>query len=84
MLVTVMLILCADGMQALFNVSLCAGETDSVTPLNGTVRKYFIAAELVRWNYAPSGIDSLTNVSLTESGRYGAVIVSIQFLFSIL
>ncbi|XP_027004663.2 ferroxidase HEPHL1-like [Tachysurus fulvidraco] len=58
-----------DGMQALFNVSQCAGETNSsVTPLNGTVRKYFIAAELVRWNYAPSGTDSFTNVSLNESG----------------
>ncbi|XP_053501525.1 ferroxidase HEPHL1-like isoform X2 [Ictalurus furcatus] len=58
-----------DGMQALFHVSLCAGKTNSVTPLNGIVRKYFIAAELVRWNYAPSGIDRLTKVSLTESGR---------------
>lgn len=56
-------------MQALFNVSTCAGETDFVSPLNGTVRKYFIAAELVQWNYAPSGIDSLTNVSLNESER---------------
>lgn len=64
-------------MQALFNVSLCAGETDSVPPLNGTVRKYFIAAELVQWNYAPSGADSLTNVSLNETGRYGAALVSI-------
>ncbi|XP_053501810.1 ferroxidase HEPHL1-like isoform X1 [Ictalurus furcatus] len=59
-----------DGMQALFNVSLCAGETNSLIPLNGTVRKYFIAAELVRWNYAPSGIDSLTNLSLTENKRH--------------
>ncbi|KAK3522186.1 hypothetical protein QTP70_027002 [Hemibagrus guttatus] len=58
-----------DGMQAMFSVSLCAGETDSVTALNGIVRKYFIAAELVRWNYAPSGIDSFTNASLTDSRR---------------
>ncbi|KAF5904859.1 hephaestin-like protein 1 [Clarias magur] len=55
-----------DGMQAMFNVSLCAGKTDSITPLNGTVRKYFIAAELIQWNYAPSGVDSLTNMSLTD------------------
>ncbi|KAI5629257.1 hephaestin-like protein 1 isoform X1, partial [Silurus asotus] len=57
-----------DGMQAFFSVSQCAGVTNSSTTLNGKVRKYFIAAELVQWNYAPSGIDSLTNVSLNESG----------------
>ncbi|KAL7847206.1 hypothetical protein SRHO_G00221860 [Serrasalmus rhombeus] len=56
-----------DGMQALFRVSPCGLQDDSQAPLNGTVREYFIAAELVQWNYAPSGMDTLTNVSLTES-----------------
>uniref|UniRef100_A0A3B4EIB4 ferroxidase n=1 Tax=Pygocentrus nattereri TaxID=42514 RepID=A0A3B4EIB4_PYGNA len=56
-----------NGMQALFRVSPCGLQDDSQAPLNGTVREYFIAAELVQWNYAPSGMDTLTNVSLTES-----------------
>ncbi|KAG7322312.1 hypothetical protein KOW79_013658 [Hemibagrus wyckioides] len=80
-----------DGMQALFNVSLCAGETDSVTPLNGTVRKYYIAAEIVRWNYAPSGTDSFTNASLTgnrsnselyfgtDNGRLGGEYIKVVY-----
>ncbi|XP_066507693.1 ferroxidase HEPHL1 [Hoplias malabaricus] len=56
-----------DGMQALFNVSSCGLESDFMTPLSGTVRKYFIAAELVSWNYAPSGVDTVNNISLTKS-----------------
>ncbi|XP_062869627.1 ferroxidase HEPHL1 [Trichomycterus rosablanca] len=64
-----------DGMQALFQVSHCGGQTNSVT-MDGTVRKYYIAAELVPWNYAPSGIDALTHVSLTESGRHSEVYFS--------
>ncbi|KAL7871849.1 hypothetical protein SRHO_G00068320 [Serrasalmus rhombeus] len=56
-----------DGMQALFHVSTCGMQEDTLASLSGTERKYFIAAELVQWNYAPSGIDTLTNVSLTES-----------------
>ncbi|XP_072514290.1 ferroxidase HEPHL1 [Salminus brasiliensis] len=56
-----------DGMQALFRVSPCGLQGDSVAPLNGKVKEYFIAAEIVHWNYAPSGLDTLTNVSLIES-----------------
>uniref|UniRef100_A0A3B4DAU7 ferroxidase n=1 Tax=Pygocentrus nattereri TaxID=42514 RepID=A0A3B4DAU7_PYGNA len=56
-----------DGMQALFHVSTCGMQEDTLASLSGTERKYFIAAELVQWNYAPSGKDTLTNVSLTEN-----------------
>ncbi|KAI4896148.1 hypothetical protein NFI96_020013, partial [Prochilodus magdalenae] len=59
-----------DGMQALFRVSPCGPQDskgDSKAPLKGKVREYFIAAELVQWNYAPSGMDTLTNVSLSDS-----------------
>jgi len=57
------------GMQALFKVSSCRDKTNSTVPHNGKIRKYFIAAEKVRWNYAPSGMDKLTNESLTKPGR---------------
>ncbi|KAG9263574.1 hephaestin-like protein 1 isoform X1 [Astyanax mexicanus] len=56
-----------DGMQALFRVSPCGLQGDSMASLNGTVREYFIAAETVKWKYAPTGTDTLTNVSLTDS-----------------
>uniref|UniRef100_A0A8B9LW43 ferroxidase n=1 Tax=Astyanax mexicanus TaxID=7994 RepID=A0A8B9LW43_ASTMX len=59
-----------DGMQALFRVSPCGLQGDSMASLNGTVREYFIAAETVKWKYAPTGTDTLTNVSLTDSQRY--------------
>ncbi|XP_076876686.1 ferroxidase HEPHL1 [Brachyhypopomus gauderio] len=58
-----------DGMQALLRVTPCAGQNDSLTTLNGTTRKYYIAAEILQWNYAPSGIDQLNNVFLNDSQR---------------
>lgn len=59
----------AAGMQALFQVSFCGNQTDSGTAVKGQVRQYFIAAEKVLWNYAPSGMDIPHNILLTESGR---------------
>lgn len=64
-------------MQALFQVSQCTGETDTTTG-TGMVRKYYIAAELVAWNYAPSGIDTLTHKPLTENGRYGFTFIKMS------
>ncbi|XP_030648847.1 hephaestin-like protein 1 [Chanos chanos] len=55
------------GMQALFEVSSCGDEGESVLPLGGQVRQYFIAAEKIKWNYAPSGTDTQHNLSLTDS-----------------
>ncbi|XP_050977293.1 ferroxidase HEPHL1 isoform X1 [Labeo rohita] len=56
------------GMQALFKVSSCKDEMNSTVYLSGKIRKYFIAAEKVWWDYAPSGMDKLTNQSLTKPG----------------
>uniref|UniRef100_A0A674HXC1 ferroxidase n=1 Tax=Terrapene triunguis TaxID=2587831 RepID=A0A674HXC1_9SAUR len=36
--------------------------------MNGTVRKYYIAAKEVQWNYGPSGLDQSTGKSLQEPG----------------
>uniref|UniRef100_A0AAR2L3N1 ferroxidase n=1 Tax=Pygocentrus nattereri TaxID=42514 RepID=A0AAR2L3N1_PYGNA len=61
-----------DGMQALFRVSPCGLQDDSQAPLNGTVREYFIAAELVQWNYHTTVILSPSEVFFgTRGGRLG-------------
>ncbi|KAK1800490.1 hypothetical protein P4O66_005709, partial [Electrophorus voltai] len=69
-----------DGMQALFRVTPCTGQNDSLATQNGTTRKYFIVAEMVHWSYAPSGVDQLNNALLNESQRYGTILVPIQLL----
>lgn len=56
------------GMQAFYKVNSCDSEASS-TVLDGVVRNYYLAAEKVLWNYAPSGKDLLNNVSLTEAHR---------------
>ncbi|XP_066533943.1 ferroxidase HEPHL1-like [Hoplias malabaricus] len=56
-----------DGMQAFFNVSACGTQGNATVFSNATERHYFIAAELVQWNYGPSGIDIFNNVSLNDS-----------------
>ena len=64
-----LLVVPAAGMQALFQVSSCGNRTDSEPPAEGRVRQYFIAAEKVLWNYAPSGMDIPQNILLTANGR---------------
>ncbi|XP_067289216.1 ferroxidase HEPHL1 [Pseudorasbora parva] len=66
------------GMQALFKVSPCRDELNSTVPLNGKIRKYFIAAEKVRWDYAPSGMDKLTNESLTKPGSFSELFFGVD------
>uniref|UniRef100_A0A3P8YNT2 ferroxidase n=1 Tax=Esox lucius TaxID=8010 RepID=A0A3P8YNT2_ESOLU len=59
------------GMQALYEVAPCDGDVSNIsaTPSVGTVRKYYLAAEHVTWDYAPSGVDTHTNLSLTLSSE---------------
>ncbi|XP_030009984.1 hephaestin-like protein 1 isoform X3 [Sphaeramia orbicularis] len=54
------------GMQAFYEVKSCGTDT-SPTAENGVVRNYYLAAEEVLWDYAPSGRDLINNVSLTEA-----------------
>lgn len=57
----------SDSMQAYFNVRNCQKPS---TDVPGTrVVHYYIAAEKIVWNYAPSGVDSFTKKNLTASGR---------------
>ncbi|XP_039889072.1 ferroxidase HEPHL1 [Simochromis diagramma] len=54
------------GMQVFYEVRSCNNETGSMLT-GGVVRNYYLAAEKVMWNYAPSGRDLISNVSLTEA-----------------
>lgn len=55
--------------MAYYEVKSCDRET--VTPVTDRVlRHYYVAAEKVEWNYAPSGKDLITGASLTEDGRW--------------
>ncbi|XP_068960541.1 ceruloplasmin-like [Petaurus breviceps papuanus] len=59
------------GMQAYFKINDCKKRSsDNVT---GTrVKHYYIAAEEVLWNYAPSGINYYTKKNLTAPGSESA------------
>lgn len=53
------------GLQAFFQVKDCK-KLSHEPPAQGEVRQYYIAAEEILWNYAPSGTDTITNQNLTE------------------
>ncbi|NWH70023.1 HEPH protein, partial [Piaya cayana] len=55
------------GMGALYEVRLCSREAPPST-LEGRVRKYYIAAKEVQWDYGPSGLDQRTGKQLSEAG----------------
>uniref|UniRef100_A0A8C9V2M8 ferroxidase n=1 Tax=Scleropages formosus TaxID=113540 RepID=A0A8C9V2M8_SCLFO len=57
------------GMQAFYWVFSCGKETggDQGGPPSGTTRHYYIAAEEQLWNYGPTGINALNNLSLSDS-----------------
>lgn len=54
------------GMQVFYEVRSCDNEAGFMLT-GGVVRNYYLAAEKVPWNYAPSGRDLINNVSLTEA-----------------
>lgn len=55
------------GMKALYEVRQCSQKTPA-SSLKGRVRRYYIAAKEVQWNYGPSGFDRSTGKSLQEPG----------------
>ncbi|XP_019666136.1 ceruloplasmin-like [Felis catus] len=60
-----------DSMQAFFNVMNCHKPSIDVT---GTrIIRYYIAAEEIVWNYAPSGINLFTKKNLTAAGSESQV-----------
>ncbi|XP_062441075.1 hephaestin isoform X3 [Rhea pennata] len=55
------------GMGALYEVRPCAQQAPRST-LKGRVRKYYIAAKEVQWDYGPSGLDQSNGKQLSEAG----------------
>ncbi|CAM5140522.1 unnamed protein product [Eretmochelys imbricata] len=55
------------GMEAVYEVRQCSQKAPE-SSLKGAVRRYYIAAKEVQWNYGPSGLDQSTGKSLQEPG----------------
>ncbi len=47
--------------------------------MGGVERNYYLAAEKVLWDYAPSGKDLINNVSLTEPDRWAKTLINIEW-----
>ncbi|XP_059820600.1 ferroxidase HEPHL1-like isoform X2 [Hypanus sabinus] len=60
------------GMHALFVVQGC-NHNDSETILTGKERRYFIAAELERWKYAPTNKNSFNGQPLDAEGSHSEI-----------
>lgn len=56
-------------MLGFYTVSECKGKAEPTAP-PVHVRRYYIAAEEVLWDYAPGGLNLFNNRPLNESGRY--------------
>ncbi|XP_043114841.1 hephaestin-like protein 1a [Puntigrus tetrazona] len=54
------------GMQSFYEVSAC-GNSASSAEASGKERHFYIAAEEVVWDYAPSGMNNMMNKPLTEA-----------------
>ncbi|XP_036392053.1 hephaestin-like protein 1a [Megalops cyprinoides] len=61
------------GMQAFYQVSSCGEKHGPGEPPGGRVRQYYITAEEQLWNYAPLGIDTFDNLSLTTPESHSEV-----------
>ncbi|XP_032993749.1 hephaestin isoform X2 [Lacerta agilis] len=57
------------GMEALYEVRNCSYQ-NSEPALKGKLRKYYIAAKEVQWNYGPSGLDLGTGESLLQPNSF--------------
>ncbi|XP_048338885.1 hephaestin-like [Sphaerodactylus townsendi] len=57
------------GMEAFYEVRNCSTQ-DPEPALRGKLRKYYIAAKEVQWNYGPSGLDQSTGETLQEPDSF--------------
>ncbi|XP_033125758.1 hephaestin-like protein [Anneissia japonica] len=60
------------GSLALYTVNENCGLKQTIEKLSGVVRKYYISAETVEWNYAPSGEDMYNGGNLTDPEKDSA------------
>lgn len=56
-------------MQAFYEVKSC-NSGSGATQTDGVVRNYYMAVEKVVWDYAPSGLDLINKIRLTEADRW--------------
>lgn len=63
------------GMQAFYEVTAC-GSSSGSTVIPGFMRNFYLAAEKVQWNYAPSEKNSFNAKPLTEEGSASEVFFS--------
>lgn len=57
-------------MEGFYEVSSCGNDTAPTVSPEGHVRRFYIAAEEILWDYAPSGKNMLTNNPLNETERW--------------
>uniref|UniRef100_A0A8D2PZT0 ferroxidase n=1 Tax=Varanus komodoensis TaxID=61221 RepID=A0A8D2PZT0_VARKO len=57
------------GMEALYRVKNCSYQNPEPA-LKGKLRKYYIAAKDIQWNYGPTGLDQSTGKSLQEPNSF--------------
>lgn len=77
MVAFVLLLFLATGVLSAGNTTSCAAKLDGVLPsqtppnfhFSGNIRRYYIAAEEIDWNYAPSGWDNWLGIPLEYSPR---------------
>ena len=60
------------GMTATYSVNVCPRpQSLQVLPMepSGAIRRYYIAAVEIEWDYAPSGIDKITGETLGRNEK---------------
>lgn len=57
-------------MEGFYEVSSCGNDGAPTVSPEGHVRRFYIAAEEILWDYAPSGKNMLTNNPLNETERW--------------
>uniref|UniRef100_A0A8C5X323 ferroxidase n=1 Tax=Malurus cyaneus samueli TaxID=2593467 RepID=A0A8C5X323_9PASS len=65
------LFLLPGGMEALYDVQICQKNLSHSSPISH-MRRYYIAAEEVLWNYGPDGYDKFTGQGLNTTGSESA------------
>lgn len=56
-------------MESFININMCPHHRPMQPQLYGKVREFFIAAEELEWNYAPSGLNKFNGLPL-EDDKY--------------
>ncbi|XP_077197573.1 ferroxidase HEPHL1 isoform X2 [Paroedura picta] len=60
-----------SGMTGFYDVRAC-GQNETKSVQKGRERRYFIAAEMILWDYGPGGIDQFTGQPLNATGSDSA------------